>query len=156
MYYYIYKSPIGSLCFIEQNQFLTHIINLNFKDFNHDSMLTELETPLIKKAYLQILEYLNGYRKEFSIPLNPKGTEFQNKVWKELLNIPYGETRSYKDIAISIGIKNGARAVGNANGKNPILIIIPCHRVISSDGSLGGYSSGLNLKKKFLELESKI
>lgn len=154
MYYFIYKSPIGPLCFIEQENYLTHIINLDFNQFNNVNMLTKLETPLIKKAYIQILEYLNGSRKKFTIPLNPEGTKFQNRVWKELINIPYGETRSYKDIAVSIGNKNGARAVGNANGKNPILIIIPCHRIISSDGSLGGYSSGLNIKKKLLNLEN--
>jgi methylated-DNA-[protein]-cysteine S-methyltransferase len=107
-------------------------------------------------AVKEITEYLNGDRKTFSVPLVPIGTEFQMKVWKELAKIPYGETRSYKDIALALNDANASRAVGTANGKNPISIIIPCHRVISSDGTLGGYAGGLDIKKTLLELEGSL
>lgn len=101
----------------------------------------------------QIIEYLNGQRKSFSLPLDLRGTDFQKKVWNELIKIPYGETRTYKDIARSINVPQGYRAVGNALNKNPVLIVIPCHRVIGSDGKLTGFRGGLELKAKLLELE---
>ena len=108
---------------------------------------------MIKKAYTQLEEYLSGKRTEFDIEIEKIGTEFQKKVWKELLNIPYGETRSYKDIAIAIGNEKACRAVGNANNKNPIAIIVPCHRVIGSNGSMTGYAGGLDIKEKLLKIE---
>ena len=111
------------------------------------------ETPLIKKAAGQIAEYLEGKRKVFSLPLVLHGTEFQKTVWRALQTIPYGETRSYKDIAILAGSPKAFRAVGLANNRNPISIIIPCHRVIGSNGDLVGYGGGLPLKKYLLELE---
>jgi len=114
---------------------------------------TRGETPLIKKAALQIEEYFSGKRKTFSLPLAMHGTEFQMDVWRALQTIPYGETRSYKDIAIQIGRPKAVRAVGMANNRNPISIIVPCHRVIGHDGSLVGYGGGLPLKKFLLELE---
>jgi len=114
---------------------------------------SEVETPLIKKAAAQIEEYLAGTRKQFSLPLAMHGTEFQMAVWQALQRIPYGETRSYKEIAVMIGKPQAARAVGMANNRNPISIIVPCHRVIGHDGSLVGYGSGIPLKKFFLELE---
>jgi len=101
----------------------------------------------------QIIEYLTGKRKSFSLPLDLRGTDFQIKVWNELMKIPYGQTRTYKDIAESIDVPKGYRAVGNALNKNPILIVIPCHRVIGSDGKLTGFRGGLELKAKLLELE---
>jgi len=101
----------------------------------------------------QLLEYLEGTRKYFDLPLDIRGTEFQKVVWKELVKIPYGETISYKDMAVAIKKSKASRAVGTANGKNPLCIIIPCHRVIASDGSLGGYSGGLSIKMKLLKLE---
>jgi len=114
---------------------------------------TKEETPLIKKAALQIEEYFAGKRKKFSLPLVMHGTEFQMDVWKALQSIPYGETRSYKDIAIQIGRPKAMRAVGLANNRNPISIIVPCHRVIGHNGKLVGYGGGLPLKKYLLELE---
>ena len=92
-------------------------------------------------------------RKNFDIEIEMIGTEFQKKVWKELLNIPYGETRSYKDIAIAIGNGKACRAVGNANNKNPIAIIVLCHRVVGSNGSMTGYAGGLDIKEKLLKIE---
>ena len=111
------------------------------------------ETPLIKKAAEQIEEYLAGKRKKFSLPLAPHGTEFQTAVWQALRSIPYGETRSYGEIAALIGRPKAVRAVGMANHCNPIVIIVPCHRVIGSSGDLTGYGGGLPLKKRLLELE---
>jgi methylated-DNA-[protein]-cysteine S-methyltransferase len=101
----------------------------------------------------QLSEYFKKERKVFSIKLDPIGTEFQLTVWNKLLQIPYGETISYQELASRIGKKNASRAVGNANGKNPIPIIIPCHRVIRKNGSFGGYAGGLKVKKYLLELE---
>jgi methylated-DNA-[protein]-cysteine S-methyltransferase len=111
------------------------------------------ETPLIKKAAAQIEEYLAGKRKKFILPLVMHGTEFQRAVWRALQDIPYGETRSYKEIAAAIGRPKAVRAVGMANHRNPISIIVPCHRVIGHDGSLVGYGGGLPLKRRLLELE---
>jgi methylated-DNA-[protein]-cysteine S-methyltransferase len=111
------------------------------------------ETPLIKKAAAQIEEYLAGKRKQFTLPLVMHGTEFQTAVWRALQKIPYGETRSYKEIAAAIGRPKAVRAVGMANNRNPISIIVPCHRVIGHDGSLVGYGGGLPLKQYLLELE---
>jgi methylated-DNA-[protein]-cysteine S-methyltransferase len=112
------------------------------------------ETPLIKKAAAQIDEYLNGKRKKFSLPLAMHGTPFQMDVWRALQSIPYGETRSSKEIAELVKRPNAVRAVGMANHRNPISIIVPCHRVIGHNGSLTGYGGGLPLKKYLLELES--
>jgi methylated-DNA-[protein]-cysteine S-methyltransferase len=111
------------------------------------------ETPLIKKAAAQIKEYLNGKRKKFSLPLAMRGTEFQMDVWRALQSIPYGETRSYKEIAEQANRPKAVRAVGMANHCNPISIIVPCHRVIGRDGSQTGYGGGLPLKRYLLELE---
>lgn len=110
-------------------------------------------TPLIEQAVCQLEEYMAGKRREFDLPLKPEGTEFQKKVWNALLAIPYGETRSYKDIAVSIGSPKAFRAVGSANNRNPISIIIPCHRVIGANGSLVGYGGGLPIKIELLNLE---
>lgn len=111
------------------------------------------ETELLKKAAIQIEEYLDGKRRDFELSLDAEGTDFQKKVWMELMKIPYGETRSYKEIAIALKDENASRAVGTANGQNPLCIIVPCHRVISSDGSMGGYSGGLSIKERLLGLE---
>jgi methylated-DNA-[protein]-cysteine S-methyltransferase len=108
---------------------------------------------LTSQAARQLGEYFSGKRRKFDIPLNPSGTEFQQAVWEALLSIPYGETRSYKQVAEMVGNPKGSRAVGMANNKNPISIIIPCHRVIGSNGALIGYAGGLDMKKGLLELE---
>lgn len=108
----------------------------------------------IQRVKKQFEEYFNGTRKTFDIPLSPEGTEFQKKVWTELLNIPYGETTTYQQMANKLGDPKVIRAAASANGKNPISIVIPCHRVIGSDGSLTGYAGGLHRKKWLLEHES--
>jgi len=107
-------------------------------------------------AVKQIKEYFAGERFLFDIKLNLQGTDFQKRVWHQLLKIPFGETRSYKDIASAIGLPKASRAVGAANGKNPISIIVPCHRVIGSNGKLTGYAGGLKTKRYLLELEASI
>lgn len=104
-------------------------------------------------VYEEVMEYLDGKRKTFDIKYEINGTEFQKKVWKEFTKIPYGETRTYKEIAVAVGNPKASRAVGMANNKNPIAIIVPCHRVIGSDGKLVGYAGGLDMKKFLLDLE---
>ena len=101
-------------------------------------------------------EYLKGERKEFDLPLNPKGTDFQKRVWRALCDIPYGEMRSYKQIAKAVGNSKAVRAVGMANNRNPITIVVPCHRVIGADGKLVGYGGGLEMKEFLLRLEKSL
>jgi methylated-DNA-[protein]-cysteine S-methyltransferase len=109
--------------------------------------------PLLVEAERQLREYFSGGRRTFEIPLEIAGTAFQKCVWHELLNIPYGQTRSYSQIAAAIGSSHAVRAVGTANGANPLPVVIPCHRVVGAGGNLVGYSGGLPLKKRLLELE---
>lgn len=149
-YKYTYEIEFGCYTFYQEDNFL---VGFNSYMKEEDEYKVE-ETDLIKKAYSQIKEYFDGERKNFDLPLNPKGTEFQRKVWIELLKIPYGSTSSYKDIAQAVDSPKAFRAVGNANNKNPISIIIPCHRVIGSSGSLVGYYHGLDMKEKLLKLET--
>ena len=117
-------------------------------------MQEEPQNPLLQDTMRQLQEYFAGTRKSFSIPLDLQGTDFQKKVWNVLLSIPYGETRSYSDIARAIGKPDAVRAVGAANGRNPLSIIVPCHRVIGQNGSLTGYAGGLEIKKMLLDLEN--
>jgi methylated-DNA-[protein]-cysteine S-methyltransferase len=112
-------------------------------------------TAALDAAAAQLREYLAGERTDFDLPLRPLGNEFEQAVWAELRRIPYGETTSYGEIARRIGHPGGARAVGRANGRNPIAIVVPCHRVIGSDGSLTGYGGGLDLKRALLTLEAE-
>lgn len=111
------------------------------------------ETALHVEALGQLREYLAGQRRHFSLSLSPRGTPFQQQVWAALRDIPYGETRSYRQIAETVGRQKAFRAVGMANNRNPIAILIPCHRVIGADGSLVGYGGGLTLKSRLLALE---
>jgi len=104
----------------------------------------------------ELEEYFAGKRREFTFPLELRGTEFQLACWRALLAIPYGETRTYADIARAVGRPQGFRAVGMANNRNPVAIVVPCHRVIASDGTLCGYGGGLNIKRKLLELEGAL
>lgn len=111
------------------------------------------ETPLLRAAAQQLGEYFAGRRKDFDLPLRPAGSDFQKKTWLALRAIPYGQTVSYKEIAERLGRPGAARAVGAANHKNPILIVIPCHRVLGANGGLVGYAAGLDVKKQLLALE---
>lgn len=111
------------------------------------------EDKLMNQAAEQLKEYLEGKRKKFDLPFQPKGTEFQERVWKELCKVSYGETATYQEIAERIGNEKACRAVGMACGKNPIFIVIPCHRIIGKNGNLTGYAEGLEIKQKLLSLE---
>lgn len=113
----------------------------------------EQDTPLLLEAAKQLKEYFGGARREFELPLSLRGTEFQRRVWNCLLQIPYGETRSYGEIAAMAGNPRACRAVGMANHQNPVAVIVPCHRVIGADGKLTGYAGGLHLKEALLLLE---
>lgn len=165
-HYYEYETVIGTICLVEEQQAITGLyllsspLNADHRGKNSPGIATarsgeSRETPLIKKAYEQLSEYFAGTRKEFELPLAPKGTEFQKKVWTELQKIPYGETRSYGEIAASIGNPKACRAIGGANHNNPIMIMIPCHRVIGANGSMTGYGGGIRVKEYLLELEQK-
>lgn len=149
IYYFEKETEIGTI-YISADQFYIKEVRLKNNEIEKG---INRETNLIHDAFTQIYEYLNRKRKYFDLPLKPIGTEFQTTVWNELLKIPYGEICSYQDIAIRIGTPKATRAVGGANNKNPIFIIIPCHRVIGKNGSLTGYADGLDLKKYLLELE---
>jgi methylated-DNA-[protein]-cysteine S-methyltransferase len=112
------------------------------------------EAPERTRAYAdQLQEYFAGRRREFDFPIELRGTDFQKRCWNALLDIPYGETRSYAQIARTVGCPRGFRAVGMANHDNPVAVVVPCHRVLASDGTLGGYGGGLDLKRRLLELE---
>lgn len=153
MFSYIYNTIIGNIAIFCENDF---IVSIKFIGKNFDSSNIEFkETKLIKDTYKQLSEYFSGKRKFLTVPLKQNGTDFQNKVWNALKKIPYGETRSYKDIAIEIGNPKACRAVGMANNKNKIPIIIPCHRVIGINNKLVGYAGGLHIKMKLLELEKE-
>lgn len=145
-YRFHYNSPVGVLC-IEDNGSAVTAIKL-CRDGDSDNP-SELAQDVIK----QLEEYFNGERRIFEIPIAPRGTEFQQKVWRALTDIPYGETRTYGEIAQQTGNPRACRAVGNANNKNPIMIVVPCHRVIGSNGDLTGYACGLDVKKYLLDLE---
>lgn len=145
----IMKSPLGFTKIIGDAAGIVSITVLNSEEKTTDIIPLELEDCVI-----QLNEYFEGKRKQFSVNLNPNGTSFQKRVWKALEQIPYGKTISYLELSKQLGDVKAIRAVANANGKNPIWIIIPCHRVIGSDGSLTGYAGGLNRKKWLLEHES--
>ncbi len=151
MNYFYQKTKLGYITIIENNN---KIIELKFNKIKNNSNF--ILSPLIKKTFTELDEYFRGIRKKFDIPIEPNGTNFQKKVWQELIKIPYGTYTTYKDIANKIGNKNASRAVGNANNKNPILIIIPCHRVIGSNNKLKGYSQGVSYQEKLLKIEKII
>ena len=143
-----YKSPLGPIEIVGSKD---SIIAL---DFVEDMLPGDDElTFCVKECLKQVSEYFKGERREFFLDLQPAGTEFQKSVWRQLEKIPYGKTTSYGKVADIIGKPNASRAVGSANGKNPIAIIVPCHRVIGSDGSLTGYGGGLWRKRWLIGFE---
>ena len=156
MYKKVMNSPVGKIEIIEENEKIVELNIYNEEKNEKKNNIIEKDTKLLLETQKQLKEYFEGKRTKFEIPLNPKGTEFMKKVWKELLNIPYGEVRTYKEIAEKIGNSKASRAVGMANNKNPIPIIIPCHRVIGSNNKLVGYALGLDMKKYLLDLERKV
>lgn len=141
--------PVGWLKIVSEDEEITGIDHVAAPEES------DAHTEVMDKCIHQLNEYFEGRRSEFTVPVNFRhgGTKFQQKVWNELWKIPYGQTISYKELAVRCGGANYSRAVANANGKNPVSIIVPCHRVISSDGTLGGYTGGLDKKSKLLTVE---
>ena len=148
---FYYDTEIGKIGIAEKDNEITDVF-FGVSKLKENTNINE--TSIIKLTISQIKEYLMGLRTSFDIPINPIGTKFQLSVWEQLRNIPYGETQSYKQVAQGIGNIKACRAVGLANNRNPVAILIPCHRVIGSNGKLVGYSGGLNIKKSLLNLES--
>lgn len=145
---YSYNTKIGIINIEEDNGFISRIFFGIVKN-------ALKETSLIKNAYTQIFEYLDGKRKNFELPLKISGTTFQKSVWEILRQIQYGETKNYKEIAKMVGKENASRAIGMACNRNPICIVIPCHRIIGADGKLTGYAGGLDVKKELLQIEKR-
>lgn len=144
-----YLTPLGILKITEEDGFITEISI----EKNNITVNEQKSSPLLEKACVQLGEYFAGKRKSFDLPIKMHGTIFQKQVWQELLRIPYGETLSYQDIAVAVGNPKAVRAVGQANNKNRIIILIPCHRIINKSGALGGFSCGTNIKTFLLNLE---
>lgn len=147
---FFYETPQGPFGICERDGAISALFSGRDVPGGH----TVEETPLIKKAAVQLGEYFTGRRQKFDLPTTAHGTPFELKVWQALREIPYGETRSYGQIAAAVGNPNACRAVGRANSRNPHLIITPCHRVIGADGRLTGFAAGLDLKGSLLALES--
>ncbi len=145
--YCIIGSPLGNLKITAGDQGISGIAYT-------EEAVCSTDVPLLKKAEVQLKEYFEGRRKKFDLPLDLKGTEFQKRVWQALLEIPWGETRSYSEIAAAAGNAKAVRAAGMANHVNPVVIVVPCHRVIGKNGSLTGYGGGLERKQFLLNLEA--
>lgn len=145
-----YPSPLGNLLLQADD---AAVMKVHFME--ETESVASATSPVLSRCMLELDEYFKGKRKVFSIPVNPNGTTFQQKVWRQLMTIPFSKTISYTELALQLGNKRVIRAAGTANGRNPVAIIIPCHRVIGSDGSLTGYGGGLWRKKWLLDFERK-
>jgi methylated-DNA-[protein]-cysteine S-methyltransferase len=153
---YMYMdSPVGALKLVAHDHALVAVMwdNEDHKRVRLAELIEDHQHPMLLRVKKQLEQYFAGQRQQFDLPLDFQGTDFQQQVWQTLLTIPYGETRSYKEIAVQIGNEKAVRAVGAANGKNPISIIAPCHRVIGSSGALVGFAGGLDKKQILLSLE---
>ena len=156
-FYKMMKSPVGELTLIASDEGLAAVLwendrpgRVRVKPGHENS-----KHPILLEAEKQLAEYFAGKRKNFHLPLDMIGTEFQKKVWRALQKIPFGETQSYGELARKIGNQNASRAVGAANGRNPISIVVPCHRVIGASGKLTGFAGGLEAKAFLIELEGR-
>lgn len=145
------QTPLG-VAKIEGDESGLHSISV----LDTDEALTEVIPEVLEDSIYQLQEYFNGQRESFTLELNPQGTDFQKRVWKALLDIPYGKTTSYLELSKTLGDVKAIRAVAAANGKNPLWIVVPCHRVIGSDGSLTGYAGGLHRKKWLIDHENPV
>ncbi len=148
-------SPVGPILLVSNGKALSGVYVSKTKQPAAEALQMAKNDPVLKEAQKQLKEFFSGKRKNFSLPLAPNGTPFQKKVWQALQRIPYGKTISYRELAKNVGLPKAARAVGNANGRNPFCIVVPCHRVIAADGGIGGYSSGLPNKRWLLAHENK-
>ncbi|MDQ1628533.1 MAG: methylated-DNA-[protein]-cysteine S-methyltransferase [Solirubrobacteraceae bacterium] len=146
-------SPVGELLLTSDGTSLTRLL---FAPFTIEATWTEQPCQVLERAVTQLREYFDGERDGFDLPLDPAGTPFQQTVWLALRDIPYAETINYGQLALRVGNRNASRAVGLANGRNPISIVVPCHRVIGANGSLTGYGGGLDRKRTLLDLERRV
>jgi methylated-DNA-[protein]-cysteine S-methyltransferase len=157
LFYKEMESPVGKLKLVASANALIAVLwererpnRVKLAMLQHDP-----QQPILKETERQLGEYFAGTRNQFDLPLEPTGTEFQKKVWRALQEIPFGQTRSYLDLAKSIGSAKAVRAVGAANGKNPLSIVVPCHRIVGANGTLTGFAGGLEAKAKLLALEAR-
>ena len=154
--YAIIDSPVGELILYGNRDCLLGLGFLKNTSWSKVSDVWTKDPRIFKETIAQLRQYFDGNLKQFSVPFSPSGTQFQLNVYRQLLKIPYGETRSYSEIAEAVGNPKAVRAIGSANSKNPIAIIIPCHRVIGRDGSMTGFAGGLESKKALLGLERAV
>jgi O-6-methylguanine DNA methyltransferase len=154
LFYLRTASPVGPLFLAASTKGLVRLeFEARMQKVNPGTTQLHESKPALAPYLRELKEYFAGERREFSLPLDLRGTEFQLACWHALLEIPYGETRSYRDIAEAIGHRRACRAVGMSNNRNPVAIVVPCHRVIASSGSLCGYGGGLDIKRKLLDME---
>jgi len=157
LFYKEMESPVGKLKLVASEKALVAVLWEQERPdrVRLDTPKLDQHHPILLKAERQLREYFAGERTQFELPLEPRGNEFQKKVWRALREIPFGKTRSYLDLAKAIGSPKASRAVGAANGKNPLSIVIPCHRVVGTDGALTGFAGGLETKAILLALEAR-
>ena len=157
LFYNEFVSPVGKLKLVANSHALVAVLweREHPKRVRFDTAQLHRQQPIILETERQLAEYFSGRRVEFDLPLEPAGSEFQKKIWQLLRAIPFGQTRSYIDLAKAVGSAKAARAVGAANSRNPLSIIVPCHRVVGSDGSLTGFAGGLETKAALLALENR-
>lgn len=146
----IYETELGFIRMNYENEVITYLKRIDVAPASFGA-----KTDLTDKVFAQLIEYFDGKRMNFHFPYQLKGTDFQKRVWQALCDIPYGETRTYKEIAAAVGNSKACRAIGMANNKNPITIAVPCHRVIGANGTLVGYAGGLPMKEFLLHIEEK-
>jgi methylated-DNA-[protein]-cysteine S-methyltransferase len=156
LFYKEMKSPVGKLKLVASSRALVAVLWEKERPnrVKLDEMSFDPQHPILIETERQLSEYFSGKRTQFDLPLEPDGTEFQKKVWRALREIPFGKTKSYLDLARAIGSPNAFRAVGAANGKNPLSIVVPCHRVVGADGALTGFAGGLETKAALLAFEA--
>jgi len=157
LFYKEIESPVGKLKLVASADALVAVLWERERPnrVRLDATTLAPQQPILLEAERQLREYFSGARTDFDLPLQPDGSEFQKKVWRALREIPFGQTRSYRDLAKAIGSSKAARAVGAANGKNPLSIIVPCHRIVGADGSLTGFAGGVETKAALLALETR-
>lgn len=156
LFYKEIKSPVGKLKLVASSRALVAVLWERERPnrVKLDEMSLDPQHPILIETERQLAEYFAGKRTEFDLPLEPNGTEFQKKVWRTLREIPFGKTKRYLDLARAIGSPDASRAVGAANGKNPLSIVVPCHRVVGANGALTGFAGGLETKAALLALEA--
>jgi methylated-DNA-[protein]-cysteine S-methyltransferase len=157
LFYKEMESPVGKLKLVAKSEALVAILwdQERPNRVKLDTMNLDPRHPILLETERQLSEYFAGQRTRFDLPLQPHGTEFQKKVWQALREIPFGETKSYLDLARAVGSPEASRAVGAANAKNPLSIVVPCHRVVGADGTLTGFAGGLEAKAALLALEAR-